>query len=58
MGITDYQILINYIHLSLFILCIISFGLFVYYYHDMRVKAIRRVLEREENDKFIITAEI
>ena len=58
MGITDYQILINYIHLSLFILCIISFGLFVYYYHDMRVKAIRRVLEREENDKFIITTEI
>ena len=57
-GISSYQIVKQYIHLSLFILCIISIGLFGYYYHDMRVKAIRRVLEREENDKFIITAEI
>ena len=57
-GISEYQIIKQYIHLSLFILCLISIGLFGYYYQDMRVKAIRRVLEREDNDKFIITTEI
>ena len=55
-----YQIneIIIMIHGLLSVLCIMSFIIFSYYYQDMRVKAIRRILERESQEKFMITTVI